>query len=488
MKGSHHFQLLFCFALFSLVTMGQGYKIKVQVNGLADKQVILGHYMSKSMLPDDTVKLNSKGVGVLEGKKELPKGMYIIYLPNTTYFDLIIGDDQNFSVKTDTANFVKTMVIEGSVENQVFLDFQNYMIVLNKKVDSLTKMIKAENDVKILENLRAQLKDIFNSRVQRIDDISKQYPKSFIASFLKASSDVTVPDPPKDEKGNVIDSTWQYFYYRMHYFDNFNIADPRLLRTPFYEDKIMTYLNKVIPQIPDSIIPQVDYLIDKSKADSNTFKFVMITLYNYYGKSNIMGMDAVNIHIAEKYYINEAWWSDQKFITDLKARVEKQKPLLIGATAPDVQLMIVPASHFVSAVTDTALRRYPHVGTKTDLSQIQAKYLVLIFWEADCGHCKVAVPKLYDIYEKTLKDLDVKVLAISTLFGEDGKIKWVDFVNKNHLYDWINAWNPYSYDFKMRYDIVTTPQIFILDENKKILAKRINPEQVEEIIKSFSKR
>ena len=66
----------------------------------------------------------------------------------------------------------------------------------------------------------------------------------------------------------MIDSTWQYYYYRNHYFDNFNISDPRLLRTPFYEDKIMTYLTKVVPQIPDSLIPYADYFIEKSQSDS----------------------------------------------------------------------------------------------------------------------------------------------------------------------------------------------------------------------------
>jgi hypothetical protein len=80
------------------------------------------------------------------------------------------------------------------------------------------------------------------------------------------------------------------------------------------------------------------------------------------------------------------------------------------------------------------------------------------------------------------------VLAISTLFGEDGKAKWVDFVNQHGLYGWLNAWNPYSYDFKLKYDVVTTPQIYILDENKKILAKKIGSEQVEEIVKSYLKK
>jgi hypothetical protein len=76
-------------------------------------------------------------------------------------------------------------------------------------------------------------------------------------------------------------------------------------------------------------------------------------------------------------------------------------------------------------------------------------------------------------------------LAVSTLFGEEGKIKWVDFVNAHKLYDWMNAWNPYSYQYKIQYDILSTPQFFILDKDKKIIAKRIGPEQIEPLINAY---
>jgi thiol-disulfide isomerase/thioredoxin len=478
---------LFCLILISFEIQAQGYEIKVKISNLPSKQVILGHYLSKTMYPDDTVKLDQKGYGVFTGKKKLPVGMYLVYLPSASYFDLVIGEDQQFSLESDTADFLHTLSFKGSDENQIFLDFQHYFASLRNKADSLTTRIKAETDNVIKDELTSSLKKVNDQRIIKIQQIQKEHPDLFISAFLRATLDVTVPDPPKDKNGVVIDSNWQYYYYRAHYFDNFDFTDARLLRTPFYEDKIMTYLNKVLPQIPDTLIPAIDNFIDKSRADSNLFRYMLITLFNYYGKSNIMGMDAVQVHIADKYYIKDSWWSDAKFISDLKERTEKAKPLLIGAIAPDAELMSVPPDHFKSALADTALRRFPHVGTKINLRQVQAKYLVLIFWEADCGHCKVAVPELYKIYENSLKNMDVKVLAISTLFGEEGKMKWVDFVNQHQLYDWINAWNPYSYDFKMKYDVLTTPQIYILDENKKILAKRISPDQVEEIIKSLIK-
>ena len=470
---------------FLIPTLAQGYEIKIKIQGLQDTTVILGHYLNKSMYPDDTTKIDKKGYGVFTGNRPLPGGMYLIYLPNTRYFEMIMGDDQEFSLETDTFDFIKSLSYKGSEENKVFLDFQRYMIALRKEADSIQTRLKNAKDGVEKDNLIVQSNKINETRISYIEKIASDYPHLFVAKFIKATLDIRVPDPPKDENGHIIDSTWQYYYYRNHYFDNFNIADPRLLRTPLYEDKLMNYITKIVPQIPDSLIVEIDNLVEKSRSDSNLFRYMLITLFNYFGKSNYMGMDAVQIHIAEKYYITDSWWSDPKFIADLKERVEKTKPLLIGKIAPDIELVEIPAEHFIKAQHDSAMKKFPHIGTHFNLHQIQADFTVLVFWEADCGHCKTAIPELYEVYEKSLKEKGIKVLAVSTLFGEEGKVKWIDFVNANKLYDWMNAWNPYSYEFKVIYDVLTTPQIYILDKNKKIIAKKIASEQVEDIINAM---
>lgn len=478
--------LLLYIGLIANFVRGQGYEIEITVNGLKDTAVILGHYLNTSMYPDDTAKLDHLGRGIFSGDKKLPEGLYLIYLPSTSYFEIIMGSDQQFSIYSDTSNFIKSLAFKGSDENQIFLDFQLYMINLRKQADSLSSLLSKETDPRTREKFTNDLTRINRERNSAIERLSKEHAGTFVADFLKATLEVQVPDPPRDANGRIIDSTWQYYYYRKHYFDNFDFSDARLLRTPIYEDKIITYITKVIPQIPDTLVPEVDFLIDKSKSDSTLFRYMLITLFNYFGKSNIMGMDAVQIHIAEKYYLKDSWWSAPDFLAELQERVDKTKPLLIGKVAPDIELMSVPADHFTQASVDTTLKRYPHVGSQIHLYDVKARFLVLVFWEADCSHCKTAIPELYDIYESSLKRSGVQIMAVSTLFGEDGKIKWVDFVNENKLYDWINAWNPYSYDFKLIYDITSTPQIFLLDENKKIIAKKISPAQVEEIINSLS--
>lgn len=463
----------------------QGYEIEITVAHLRDTSVILGHYLNKSMYPDDTIRLNANGFGIFKGDKKLPQGLYIVYLPSSSYFEIIMGDDQEFSIQTDTSDFINNLAFTGSEENSIFLDFQRDMVSLRSKADSLTSLLKTPSAAVDQGNINRELQNINTERINLIKEVNDKHGDLFVSAFLKATLEVEVPDPPRDDKGNITDSLWQYYYYRNHYFDNFDISDGRLLRTPLYEDKIISYLTRIIPQVPDSIIPETDFIIEKSMSDSTLFRYVLVTLFNNYGKSNIMGMDAVQMHIAEKYYLKHSWWSDSAFIADLKDRVEKTVPLLIGKIAPDVDLMSVPADHFVSAAQDTALKRYPHVGTRIMLHDIRTEYTVLAFWEADCGHCKTAIPELHKAYEETLKNYSVTVVAISTLFGEEGKEDWTDFVNEHKLYGWINAWNPYSYEYKLKYDIVSTPTIFILDRDKKIIAKKISPEQVTEIITSL---
>ena len=478
---------VFCFVLAFLLNLNafpQGYNIKIRINGLSDTLAILGHYVNKSMYPDDTAWLDMNGYGVFKKDKKLPGGMYVIYLPSTKFFQILIDEDQQFVLDTDTADFVNSLKVKGSDDNAIFYDFQKYMKTLSEEASSTQEQIKNAEDKTQKEELKKKLKTLGDKRIDYINDIIRQHPDLFVSTFLKATLEINVPEPPILPDGKK-DSVWQYYYFRNHYFDNFDYTDPRLLRTPLIEDKIMDFATRVIPQIPDSIIPYVDAIIDKSKADSNVFRFMLITIFNHFARSNIMGMDAVYIHLAEKYYINDSWWSDAKFISDLKERIAKAKPLLIGKKAPDMELMLVPDRHFIDAENDTALKRFPHIGSKITLNNIDAKYLVLVFWESDCGHCKTVLPQLHEIYKKSLQNKNIKVLAVSTLFGEEGKIKWIDFVNKHKLYDWMNAWNPYSYQYKIDYDILATPQFFLLDQDKKIIAKRIGPEQIEPLINAY---
>jgi thiol-disulfide isomerase/thioredoxin len=477
------FRPLFLSILLGLATLPgrtEGYEIPFTLPSFPYDTVVLGHRFNASFIPQDTVVADGLGKGVFKGEDPLPEGMYLVYLPDQSFFDLLIGKDQFFAFKTDTGDYILRMEISGSVENEAFYAYQLFLRENREKAQFLQADMAAAGSAADSAAARGEL-DRLNASVQEhIDGLIAAHEDNFFGLFLKALQEVRVPDPPRDAD----DPNFRYRYYKAHYFDNFDFTDVRLLRTPFYEQKIITYIEKVAYQSPDSLIKETDRLIGGARSDPQLFRYMLITLFNHFAKSQIMGMDAVYIHIAERYYIPEAEWSDPEFISKLKERVEKSKPTLIGTKATDIQLVEVDPDHFIQAGENEDLKKNPYVGKFFQLYQIDARYTILYFWEADCGHCKKATPALYEAY-KRLKSKGIEVVAVSTLSGEEGKVKWIDYINENGFYDWINCWNPYDFTYKNIYDVATTPQLFVLNEEKEIVAKRIAPEQAEKIIESM---
>ncbi len=467
-------------------SLAQGYEIKIKVPAFKDSTILFGHHFANDKLfyPDDTVRLDKKGFGIFKKNKVLPGGMYWIYLPNKKYFDILLSDNQVFTIEVaDTSDMMKGIKFINSNENKLFFD---YRIMINDKGDIANKLVekkKNSTSPQHKDSLTKAIDKLHQEVIGFIQKIKTDNPKLFLTALLTSFEDVQVPDSPKDAKGIITDSTFQYRYYRSHYFDNFNLTDPRMLRTIFYEQKVKNYMDKVIPQIPDTISKEVDQLIEKVRGNEELFRFMLVTLFNQYATSQIMGQDAVLVHVAEKWYLPYATWSDKKYTDNLKKEIAKTKPNLINCIAPDLKLVEVPSDHFMVAKNDTALKSNPYIGNNITLHSIKAKFLVVVFWEADCGHCKKIIPELYTLYQQKLKDKGVQILAIHMISSVEGKRKWIDFVNEHSTYDWINAWSPYNYDYKDLYNVYTTPQIYLLDENKKIIAKRIGPEQVEDIIK-----
>jgi len=456
------------------------HKIKISMPAFSGDTLILGHYFRESLIIQDSAILNAKGQGEFLGENKLPAGLYLVYLPNKSRFDLLIDKNQEFSITADTTDLARKTQILGDKENILFYQYQSFIADQRDKATQLQKSLASatsEDSEAIKKKLESINTDVINFTARLIEGNEQ----SFFAKFLVSLKEVEVPDAPRDNAGIITDSTFQVRYFKKHYFDYFDLGDVRLLRTPFYEKKLNYYLDNLIVPIPDSVFKEVDNFIQISRADTFLFKYMLTTLFNYYANSKYLTMDAVYAYIAEKYYIPEAVWSDKKFLEDLKVRLVKIKPLLIGKPAPDIQLVRVADEHFMIAAEDTSLKKNPYVGEFFNLKNISANYILLYFWESDCGHCKKSIPELHRIYTE-LKSKGVQVVAVHMLSGIPGKEKWVDFVTANNIYGWINAWNPYDFSYRETYDVNSSNILFLIDKNKKILAKHISPEQAEQII------
>jgi len=468
-----------------LAGYAQGYAIEVNARQLAGKEVILGEYFTSRMIPKDTVVLDKAGKGVIKGEKPFKGGLYILYLGPNHIVDFLMDKDQQFSVKLDTSDLLNKTEFSASPDNDLFQDYKKYLDHQRGEMNKLKAVLDASATPEDSTRTREEMNKVNKATEQYINSIIDKNKGLFVSVFLQAMKDVEIPEEILQGSKKERDSI-RYFYYKKHYFDNFDPGDVRLLHTPLFEPKVKTYIEKVVPQLPDSLISACDFLIEKSRADEELFRYMLITLFNSFADNKYMGMDKVYFHLAEKYYIPFATWSSEDFITKLKENLELSKPTFIGNIAPDFTLKGIPADLVELSASDTALKEDPHIGYTFQLHDIKSKYTLLYFWEADCGHCKQATPELQEVYNR-IKDLGVEVVACHVINSIEGKVLWMDFLNDHEMYDWINCWSPYNNDFRKEYNLQSFPQLFLLDENKKILAKRLTPAQAEEIINTLEK-
>jgi thiol-disulfide isomerase/thioredoxin len=168
----------------------------------------------------------------------------------------------------------------------------------------------------------------------------------------------------------------------------------------------------------------------------------------------------------EKYYATgEMEISDPSVLKQIGERVATLKPTLVGKT------MVPPA------VSDT-------LGRPVSLANLKADYTVVYFFDPHCGHCRESAPKLKKFVDD-YKGKGVEVVAVATAQTPE---EWKKFIREFKMGKAING---YDYtaktNYQKQYDVWTTPTVYILDKNKKILARKLPVEQIEDFI-LFQKR
>ena len=451
-----------------------GYKITGTITGLQDTTVMLAYYFGGKQYATDTAVV-ANGKFTFEGEKELKGGMYLVVLSESRYFDIIVSE-QHFSFTTNIDDLIGKMTFKNSKENPVFYEYLNFITNMQKEVTPLRKQ---------LETAEGENKKALQEKASEVDKKVKEFRSKFIKNhsdkfftkIINATTEPVIPESPLDSLGNP-DKTFPYRFYKKHFWDNIDFSDERMLRTPIFFSKMDQYLDKLTAKHPDSINVSADVLVEYSRANSEIFQYVVSYITSTYEKSKIMGMDAVFVHMVENYYITKQCdWVDSTQLVKISDRAQKIAPNLIGRKASE--FLDFYGRPFMK---DTS-------GALHTLQEIKADYTVLVFFGPTCGHCKKEMPKIKnDVDSLTSVGYDIKTFAVATEFDKN---EWKKFINDQETGDWINVadinhdeeGNPLaSSDWRDKYDIYSTPVIYLLDKEKKIIAKRITHTQIVEII------
>jgi thiol-disulfide isomerase/thioredoxin len=453
---------VFFFALGVVCTLSaqQGYTIKAEIEGYEEEELYLGYYYGNKQYLVDTAQADG-GQFMFEGEEPLEPGVYLVVMaPDNSFFQILVTEEeQQFAFRTSKDAPSADMKLEQAPDNQLFYDYMQFLDKQKPAAEEIAKAMEgaSEKEKERLEARRAKLDEKVKSYQETL--IAK-HPNTLTAAIIKANLPLEMPEFEGTEE-EVQRKRWRYS--QKHYFDNVDLADPRMLRTPFLFQRVDHYVNKLQVQHPDTIARAVEYVLEEMRPAEESFKYYLIHFLNEAAKSKMVGMDAAYVYLVDKYYATgQAPWTDEEQLEKIIDNAKALKPLLIGKIAPDIQLQTKE-------------------GKPRSLHEVDSEYTILYFWRYDCGHCKKSTPDMKAFYEK-FKDKGVTLVSVCTKFTDEIEGCW-DYIDENEIGDWMHLVDPYHRSRYMKvYNIKSTPQLYILDRNKEILSKRIGAEQLEEVM------
>jgi thiol-disulfide isomerase/thioredoxin len=458
-------------------TTAQGHQIQITLKPYQDTKIYLGtNYGNAKTLVDSCI-LNTKSEGVFSSKQKLTPGIYFVVSPKMSIlFDLLVDEKQQFKIVADTLD-LKSITITGSKDNELF---QSYSKSIN---DLFVQLNGIEQNFRTATNAKdsARFKELYLNKDKEIKQKRKAFMETYPNSMMRfLLNSMEVPEVPSIPVVNgKADSLYPFRYVKSHYWDNVVFNDNRLIRTPFFENKLDDYFKNYVSKEPDSVIEEVQYMLTVAKTGKEIYPFLLFKFTNKYISPEFMGQDKVFVHIYENFFakgdtvlLNEA---SKKSLRD---RYYSLLGNLLGKAAP------------ILVLNDLNDKRFA-------LHNIKAPFTFIAFWDPTCGHCKEEIPRLDSMYKAVWKALNIKVLSVNINFKEI--TAWKTFIKEHQLEDWENGYQTEEdlnleikegkpTTIRQLYDVYKTPTFYLVDKDKKIIAKNLTIEQFNDFIQSTLKK
>jgi len=234
------------------------------------------------------------------------------------------------------------------------------------------------------------------------------------------------------------------------------------------------FFNTIESQLPalsvipaDSIIMLADGLISimESKEDSTEIAGLF---FNYFSDCPVMGTEAVAVHIADNFFLNgRLKWPDDNTYPELFAFAEFNRSSLLGMSAPALTMNDIDSS-------------------VVDIRTVRSPLKVLYFYDDACATCARETPLLVSLLDNYDGEGQISFFAIYT---QSERSAWENYVKEhfssidNPKVRVYNLWDPeYESNFQMKYGVLTTPAMFLLDSENTIIGRKLDSEALSQLI------
>lgn len=371
-------------------------------------------------------------------------GMYrLVYaLPQEeNNFDIIYNakEDIEFNFNTETGiDFV------NSIENKLITSYTHSMGIVSGSIGNFFRQQSTDT---------LALHTIFTTQKQTQQEFEKAAEGTIALNFIKANKPY-IPEEFQDIKtyiGNL----------RTHFFDEIDFDNEILQSSNFLIERTLNYVFGMTGNGQDEIATyktNVNEVVLAMESANDTIKKTLLkVLWQQMADANV---EVVANYITDEYLLDLA---TQQEDDDLVHELNLYKNTSIGAVAPDFDFEL-----------ESEGKKQAMKLSNYDV----AEQYVIVFWSSTCGHCLKEIPLLYK-YMETKAEGQLKVIAIGL---EEEPFRWrnetfnfPDFVHVLGLGKWDN-------EIGNAYNVQSTPSYFVLDKDKKIIAKPYDFEALQKVL------
>ena len=223
-----------------------------------------------------------------------------------------------------------------------------------------------------------------------------------------------------------------------HFWDGIETFDGPTDDNPVLAAQLDFYFDKMVAPLPDSITLEIDRLVERTDFNPDLRDFILWHLLEKYRHPEYMSQDQVFVYLYDRYF-------SQLEIKDLNAanlamirdKAEHLRRLALFNVAPDI-----------------------HLGDSIDLQSIESEYTVLFFYDHSCDVC---LQERRELDSVCAEHPEITVLSID-----------LNMDQTTNLSELLAVFDTYDIDAK--------PLVYVLDREKRIIAKRIRAKQIPLII------
>ena len=215
------------------------------------------------------------------------------------------------------------------------------------------------------------------------------------------------------------------------------LCDERILNSRLLKNKLDKYFdNSSTTQTPEFICNKIDEFVLSTDECQEIRDYILWYLYSKYFNPEKTENELVYIHLVDEYFSKlEIENLTENIRKEIIRRADVLRKITIGQVAPSFQYI-------------------DENGDMIDLDNIRSKFTVLFFYKPDCQKC-IRDKRILGLVKKRINDIEILHIDIS----EENNSRSQDIIDK--------------------YDIMTTPTIYLLNEKKEIIAKHIKAERIE---------